>query len=146
MKIVLQRVSRARVTVEGRVVGEIGPGLLALVGIHSTDDEVAVEKLARRTSEMRIFKDAEGKMNLDVRQAGGAVLAVSQFTLCADTSSGRRPSFTPAMAPDRARPLFERYVDTLKALGLSVSTGMFGASMQVELVNDGPVTILLETS
>lgn len=144
MKILLQRVSRAKVTVEGSVVGEIGPGLLALVGIHGTDDAAMVEKMARRTAECRIFKDADGKMNLDVTQARGAVLAVSQFTLCADTSSGRRPSFTLAMAPDKAQPLFERYVDTLRALGLTVATGVFGASMEVELANVGPVTILLE--
>ena len=140
MILVLQRVTRAAVRVAGETVGEIGPGLLVLGCVEPEDDENAVDEAARKTAEMRIFADASGRMNRDVREAGGDVLAVSQFTLGADLSRGRRPGFEGAAKPEAAEPLFARYVTALRAYGVRVETGRFRAMMEVELVNDGPVT------
>jgi D-tyrosyl-tRNA(Tyr) deacylase len=138
--LVLQRVTRAKVRVTGETLGEIGPGLLVLGCVEPEDDENAVDEAARKTAEMRVFSGADGRMNRDVREAGGAVLAVSQFTLGADLSRGRRPGFEGTAKPDVAEPLFSRYVAALRAYGVRVETGRFGAMMEVELVNDGPVT------
>jgi D-tyrosyl-tRNA(Tyr) deacylase len=145
MKAVLQRVRRAEVTVEGSAVGAIEHGLLVLVGVAQGDGENDADALAEKVATLRIFEDDANKMNLAVADVAGSVLAVSQFTLLADTSRGRRPSFTGAMPPVEAERLFERFCDAVRARGLRVETGRFGASMQVELVNDGPVTILLDT-
>jgi D-aminoacyl-tRNA deacylase len=144
MRVLLQRVARARVTVGPRTTGEIGPGLLLLVGIRPGDGEGELAWMAEKVAGLRIFSDAEGKMNLSVADASGAVLVVSQFTLYGDASRGRRPSFVGAAPPEEAEPLYERFVELLRARGLPVQTGEFGAMMQVELVNDGPVTLLLE--
>lgn len=144
MRIVLQRVSRARVTVEGRVTGEIGRGLLLLAGFTDGDSEDALAWMADKVVDLRIFPDDEGKMNRSVQEAGGGLLVVSQFTLYGDTRKGRRPSFIDAARPEIAIPLYERFVALLRATGLPVGTGEFGAMMDVELVNDGPVTLILE--
>ena len=145
MRVVLQRVSRARVAVDGKAVAEIGPGLLALVGVLKGDGPAEAAFLAQKTAELRIFEDAAGKMNLSVLDRQGAVLVVSQFTLAADLRKGRRPSFDPAAAPAEAERLYLEYADQLRARGLKVHTGVFGAAMEVELVNDGPVTFILES-
>ena len=144
MRIVLQRVSRARVTVEGRVTGEIGPGLLLLAGFTDGDAEDALAWMADKVVGLRIFPDDEGKMNRSVQEVGGGLLVVSQFTLYGDARKGRRPSFVDAARPEVAIPLYERFVELLRATGLQVGTGRFGAMMEVELVNDGPVTLILE--
>ncbi len=145
MILVLQRVTRAAVRVSGETVGEIGRGLLALGCVEPLDDESSVDEAARKTAEMRIFADADGRMNRDVREAEGAILAVSQFTLGADLSRGRRPGFEGAARPEVAEPLFARYVAALRAYGVRVETGRFRAMMEVELVNDGPVTFTWRT-
>jgi D-tyrosyl-tRNA(Tyr) deacylase len=144
MRVVLQRVSRARVTVEGRVAGEIGRGLLLLAGFTDGDTEETLRWMADKVTGLRVFTDAEGKMNLSVEEVGGAVLVVSQFTLYGDARKGRRPSFVEAARPEVAIPLYERFVALLREAGRPVETGEFGAMMQVELVNDGPVTLVLE--
>jgi D-tyrosyl-tRNA(Tyr) deacylase len=144
MRVVLQRVSRARVTVEGRVIGEIGRGLLLLAGFTDGDTEETLRWMADKVVGLRVFTDAEGKMNLSVEEIGGAVLVVSQFTLYGDARRGRRPSFVEAARPEVAVPLYERFVELLRGAGRPVETGEFGAMMQVELVNDGPVTLVLE--
>ena len=144
MRIVLQRVSRARVTVDGRVTGEIGPGLLLLAGFTEGDGDEALAWMADKVAGLRIFPDDQGKMNRSVQEAGGALLVVSQFTLYGDTRKGRRPSFVEAARPEVAIPLYERFLEVLRGTGLAVQTGEFGAMMQVELVNDGPVTLILE--
>ena len=144
MRIVLQRVSRARVTVEGRATGEIGAGLLLLVGFTEGDGEEALAWMADKVVGLRIFRDEEGKMNRSVEEAGGALLVVSQFTLYGDARKGRRPSFVEAARPEIAIPLYVRFLDLLRATGRPVQTGEFGAMMDVELVNDGPVTLVLE--
>ena len=144
MRIVLQRVSRARVTVEGRVTGEIGRGLLLLAGFTDGDSEDALAWMADKVVGLRIFADDEGKMNRSVQEVGGGLLVVSQFTLYGDTRKGRRPSFIDAARPEIAIPLYERFVELLRATGRPVATGEFGAMMDVELVNDGPVTLILE--
>ncbi len=146
MRAVIQRVRRASVTVDGAVTGTIGAGLLVLVGAAEGDDEKDAEALASKVARLRVFADADGKMNLDVQQAGGAVLAVSQFTLLGDCRRGRRPSFVRAARPELARPLFDHYVQATRDLDLRCETGVFGAMMDVELLNDGPVTLLLDTS
>ncbi|HVQ35864.1 MAG TPA: D-aminoacyl-tRNA deacylase [Candidatus Bathyarchaeia archaeon] len=143
MKVLLQRVRRAEVRVEGRRVGSIGAGLLVFIGVERGDGPDDVEAYAAKTAELRIFGDAAGRMNLDVRQAGGAILVVSQFTLAGSTRRGLRPSFDGAEEPGRANELYLAYVEALRERGLSVATGAFGAMMEVELVNDGPVTFLL---
>jgi D-tyrosyl-tRNA(Tyr) deacylase len=144
MRIVLQRVSRARVTVDGRVTGEIGAGLLLLVGFTEGDGEEELGWMAEKVVGLRIFPDGEGKMNRSVEEAGGAVLIVSQFTLYGDARKGRRPSFIDAARPETAIPLYERFVERVRATGRPVATGEFGAMMDVDLVNDGPVTLILE--
>lgn len=145
MRIVLQRVTRAKVTVNAKVAGEIEHGLLLLVGIATGDTDHQSSYLARKVAQLRVFADADGKMNLDVKQAGGRVLAVSQFTLLADTHKGNRPSYIAAARPEVAQPLFEHFCAMLeRELAASIERGVFGADMQVELTNDGPVTILLE--
>lgn len=144
MKVLLQRVREASVTVEQQVVGQIGHGLLLLVGIEAHDDAALVKRMAERVVGYRVFADADDKMNLDVRQVGGSILAVSQFTLAADTRKGRRPSFSSAASPQAGKQFYLQYVEELKAQGVTVETGIFAADMQVALVNDGPVTFLLE--
>lgn len=145
MIVVLQRVSRASVSVEGTVVGEIGPGLLLLAGIEKGDGDDDLDHISRKCVELRIFPDDEGKMNRSVLEHGGAILAVSQFTLAADIRKGRRPSFDTTMPPDDASPLFDLFVKRLSALGATVATGSFGAHMEVALVNDGPVTFIVDS-
>lgn len=144
MRVLLQRVTHASVEVELRVVGEIGEGLLALVGVGKDDTAATARRLAAKTATLRVFADAERLMNRSVQDVGGAVLAVSQFTLYAETRRGNRPSFTDAATPDVGAAVYEDYVAALRAAGLPVATGVFGAHMHVELVNDGPVTIMLE--
>lgn len=145
MVIVIQRVLQASVTVEGRTVGEIGHGLLLLVGIASGDSLAQAESLAKQIRKLRVFEDGEGKMGLDVVDAKGAILAVSQFTLLADFSKGNRPSFHHAAKPEEARPVFDAFVDALcRETGSQIATGEFGADMKVGLLNDGPVTFVLE--
>jgi D-aminoacyl-tRNA deacylase len=144
MRIVLQRVARARVTVDGRVTGEIGAGLLLLVGFTHDDTEDKLAWMADKVCGLRIFADEEGKMNRSVDEIGGGILVVSQFTLYGDTRKGKRPSFIDAARPEVAIPLYERFVALLRASGLPVETGEFGAMMDVELLNDGPVTLVLD--
>ena len=146
MRVVLQRVSRAAVRVDGKTVGEIGRGFLVLVGFAPTDGDAALEWMAEKILGLRLFGDAEGKMNRDLAEVGGGVLVVSQFTLYGDARKGRRPSFIDAAPPEIAIPLYERFVTMLreKAGSIAVATGEFGAMMEVELVNDGPVTLFLE--
>jgi D-tyrosyl-tRNA(Tyr) deacylase len=145
MKVVLQRVLSASVSVEGSTIGKIGPGYLLLVGLAVGDDEATVRRLATEVSKARLMSDAHGKMGVNLRDAGGQALAVSQFTLLADFSKGNRPSFNGAAKPEIARPLFDLFVQELSGLlGQPVPTGVFGADMRVELVNDGPVTVVLE--
>jgi D-tyrosyl-tRNA(Tyr) deacylase len=145
VRIVLQRVKRASVTVEGKTVSEIGSGLLLLVGVAQGDGEEEAAWLARKVARLRVFGDADEKMNLSVADTGDEVLAVSQFTLLADTRKGNRPSFIRAALPEQAEPLFDYFREKLREEGVSsVKTGRFGATMDVALVNDGPVTIVLE--
>ncbi len=139
----IQRVTRASVTVADEVTGEIGPGLLVLPGVEKDDDEQKANRLCDRVLGYRIFSDAEGKMNLNVQQAGGSVLVVSQFTLAADTERGMRPSFSKGAAPDRAEALYEYFVERCRQQDMNTQTGRFAADMQVSLVNDGPVTFWL---
>ncbi|MBI2080414.1 MAG: D-tyrosyl-tRNA(Tyr) deacylase [candidate division NC10 bacterium] len=146
MRAVLQRVREASVSLDGREVAAIGPGLLVLLGVGQADTAEAARWLAGKVADLRIFEDTEGKMNRSVREAGGAVLVVSQFTLYADARKGRRPSFTGAAPPEAAVPLVRAFVEELEGRGLPVQEGVFGARMQVRLVNDGPVTILLDTA
>ena len=144
VRVVLQRVSRAAVAVAGEPVARIGRGLLLLVGIAEGDDAAAVERAAEKIAGIRVFEDAAGKMNLDLAAIGGEALVVSQFTLLASTDRGRRPSFEAAARPEVASPLVERFVAALRARGPRVASGVFGAHMEVELVNDGPVTLVLD--
>ena len=146
MRAVIQRVSRARVTVHGEITGEIERGLLVLIGIASADTESDADYLAEKIAGLRIFEDAQGKMNLGLAEAGGSVLVVSQFTLYGDVRHGKRPSFDAAAPPEKARALYEYFVERIRAAGLRCETGRFQEMMQVELVNDGPVTILLDSS
>lgn len=145
MRAVVQRVAEASVTVSGRVTGRIGRGLLVLVGAAQGDAEADVDYVVDKVANLRIFEDDAGKMNLSVLDVGGAVLAVSQFTLVGDCRKGRRPSFAHAMEPKRALELFDRYVEGTRRLGLDVGTGVFGAHMDVRLLNDGPVTLLIDS-
>jgi D-tyrosyl-tRNA(Tyr) deacylase len=146
MRVVLQRVSRAEVRVGGSVTGKIGPGYLVLAGFAPTDNEATLDWMAEKILGLRLLGDAQGKMNLDLDEVGGALLVVSQFTLYGDAFKGRRPSFTAAAAPGVALPLYERFVALLRERsgGMRVETGEFAATMEVELVNDGPVTLILE--
>ena len=146
MRALLQRTTGARVRVEDDVVGEIGAGLVVLLGVGPDDDEAVADALARRVTELRIFDDAEGRTNLSLMDVRGAVLVVSQFTLFADTRRGRRPGFTGAAAPELAERLYLRFAASLRELGVEVATGRFGAAMAAELVNDGPFTIWLDTA
>jgi D-tyrosyl-tRNA(Tyr) deacylase len=143
VRAVVQRVSEASVTVAGERVAAIGPGLLVLLGVEPADDEAAITGVAGKIARLRIFADDAGQMNRSLLDTGGAVLAVSQFTLLADTRKGNRPSFTGAAPPEHAEPLYEAFVDALRKLGVEVATGRFGRSMEVALVNDGPVTIVM---
>ena len=144
MRILIQRVDRASVSVDGARVAAIGRGYLALVGVTHGDAAVNAAKLAARTARLRVFEDAAGRMNLALADVGGEVLAVSQFTLYADTRRGNRPSFTDAAPPAQGEAVYAAFIEALRAAGVPVQTGIFGAHMRVELVNDGPVTILLE--
>ncbi|MCK5586888.1 D-tyrosyl-tRNA(Tyr) deacylase [Candidatus Bipolaricaulota bacterium] len=146
MRIVLQRVSQASVDVDGKRIAEIDRGLLLLVGITAGDSDIDLAKAARKIVDLRIFEDENHKMNRSLRDIGGALLAVSQFTLYADVSKGRRPSFVNAARPELAEPLFDSFVETLRAEGVDVQTGEFGAKMAVKLENDGPVTLALEVA
>lgn len=145
MRTVVQRVTRARVTVEGQVVGEIGRGFVVLVGVGRTDTTEAATYLADKIQNLRVFDDEAGKMNRALAEVGGEVLAISQFTLYGDCRKGRRPSFDEAAPPEQGRALYEAFVRELSSRGLRVSTGIFQARMQVELTNDGPVTLLLSS-
>ena len=145
MRAVVQRVSRGKVTVNEQISGQIGPGLLVLLGVGQDDAEADADYLAEKLAGLRIFEDAEGKMNRAVGESGGAVLAVSQFTLYGDVRRGKRPSFDAAARPEQARRLYDYFVEKIRAAGLRCETGQFQEMMQVELVNDGPVTILLDS-
>ena len=144
MRVVLQRVTRATVTVDGRETGAIARGYLLLVGFRTGDTPDAAAWMAEKVAGLRLFPDAEGRMNVPIADVGGAVLVVSQFTLYGDARKGRRPSFVDAARPEEAVPLYEAFLAALRARGLAVETGRFGAMMAIELVNDGPVTLLLE--
>ena len=144
MRIVLQRVTQASVTIAGRTVGQIGRGFCILVGVAHTDTAAESEWLAEKVAGLRLFGDAGDRMNLSLDDVRGAVLVISQFTLYGDASKGRRPSFVAAARPEQAVPLYDAFIATLRARGLTVATGEFGAQMQVEIRNDGPVTLILE--
>ena len=146
MRAVVQRVSRAQVAVGGEIVGDIGRGLLVLLGVTHTDNEADADYLAGKIAGLRVFEDENGKMNLDTAAVSGGILVVSQFTLYGDVRRGKRPSFDAAAAPERARQLYEYFVERIRAAGLRCQTGRFQEMMEVELVNDGPVTILLEST
>ena len=145
MRAVVQRVSRAQVAINGEITGQIGPGLLVLLGVGRNDTEEDAKYLAAKIVGLRVFEDAEGKMNRNVQEAGGSVLAVSQFTLYGDVRRGKRPSFDAAATPEKARQLYEFFVEQIRAAGLRCDTGRFQEKMQVELANEGPVTILLDS-
>ncbi|MCZ8534970.1 D-aminoacyl-tRNA deacylase [Psychrobacillus psychrodurans] len=144
MKVLLQRCKNASVTVDGQATGKIDKGYLLLVGIATTDTENELNYLVEKVAGLRLFEDAEGKMNHSIEEVGGSILSVSQFTLYADTRRGRRPSFTDAAKPEVAKPLWDLFNEKLQAKGLLVETGVFGAMMDVTFTNDGPVTIMLE--
>jgi len=144
MRVILQRVSRGSVSIDGKIIAEIGPGLVILLGVGHKDGEEQIDYLVNKIAYLRIFEDDQGKINRSVLDVGGAAIVVSQFTLYADTRKGRRPSFTDAALPEIASPLADRFAEKLAALGVPTQTGEFGAHMQVEIHNDGPVTIWLE--
>jgi D-tyrosyl-tRNA(Tyr) deacylase len=144
VRVVLQRVSRASVTIDGRVAGEIGRGFCLLVGFAHTDTPEQVDWMAEKVAGLRLFTDSQGKMNLGLDEVGGAVLVISQFTLYGDVAKGRRPSFIDAARPETAIPLYDRFLTALRGRGLTVAAGEFGADMQVEIHNDGPVTLILD--
>ncbi len=144
MRVLIQRVSEAAVRVDDKLVGQIGRGFLVLIGIQKGDGKAQAEYLARKVADLRIFEDASGKMNLSLKNVEGAVLAVSQFTLAGDTSRGNRPGFETAARPEDAKPLYEYFVNELRKFDLKVETGIFQADMKVSLINDGPVTFMLE--
>ena len=147
MRVILQRCSRAEVRIDGQPVGQIGRGFMILVGVTNGDTTADADILAKKTAQMRVFEDAEGKMNLALKDVGGAILSISQFTLYADCKKGNRPSFIHAARPETAEPLYNYYNDVLYTqYGLQVETGRFGADMKVDFVNDGPVTIILDSS
>ncbi len=145
MRVCLQRVSQASVTVDGEIVGSIGKGLVLLIGLKAGDDESLIAPMAKKVAELRIFEDENDKMNLSLSDLSYEVLVISQFTLYADTRKGRRPSFTGAMPPDQAEKLYLRIIETFRSMGITVATGRFGAKMLVEIHNWGPVTIVLES-
>ena len=144
MRALIQRVSQASVSVDGAVIGEIGPGLLILICAMAGDDAATSASLAAKIAKLRIFKDETGKMNLSLLDTGGSALIVSQFTLAAGTSRGNRPGFSAAASPDQGRALYEQFINDINALGIPAASGSFGADMQVALINDGPVTIWLD--
>ena len=144
MRVVLQRVSRASVTIDGRTAGAVERGFCLLVGLTHGDTEATVDWMAEKVAGLRLFPDADGRMNLGLEDVGGAVLVISQFTLYGDAAKGRRPSFIDAARPEQAIPLYERFITALRGKGLQVATGEFGAHMLVEIHNDGPVTLILE--
>lgn len=147
MRVVLQRCSRAEVRIDGQVVGRIGKGFMALVGVTDGDSQAEADLLARKTAQMRVFEDHDGKMNLALKDVGGAMLSISQFTLYADCKKGNRPSFIRAARPEVAEPLYDYFNSTLRTqYGLQVETGRFGADMKVDFINDGPVTIILDSA
>ena len=145
MRVVLQRAKSGSVTVDGQIVGAIEQGYVLLVGVTHDDTEADIAYCAKKIAELRIWEDADGKMNNSIQDVGGAILSVSQFTLYASTKKGRRPSFTDAAHPDVAKPLWEQFNEALRQQGLRVETGIFGAMMDVALVNDGPVTIIIDS-
>jgi D-tyrosyl-tRNA(Tyr) deacylase len=145
LRVVLERVSRASVEVDGEIIARIDAGLLLLIGIAQADDPSTVRRVARKCAEMRILRDEQGRFERSLLDTGGSALVVSQFTLLADVRKGRRPSFVEAAPPDVAEPLVETFADELRSLGIAVATGRFGATMQVDLVNDGPVTIVIDS-
>ena len=144
MKVLIQRVTRASVSVADDMVGQIDRGLLLLVGIEKRDDAKLITKMAAKVSAYRLFPDTDGKMNLNIKEVSGSILAVSQFTLAAETQKGLRPGFSVAASPEQAEPLFDQFVSDLQQNDIPVATGRFGADMQVELINDGPVTFMLQ--
>jgi D-tyrosyl-tRNA(Tyr) deacylase len=146
MRLVVQRVSRAAVRIDGQVVGEIGRGAVVLLGIGAGDDEALADRMADKLAGLRYFPDAEGRTNLTAAEVGGGFLVISQFTLYADLRRGRRPGFTDAALPDVAEPLVDRFVERMRAEGHAVETGRFGAMMDVELVNDGPFTMIIDSA
>ncbi len=146
MRVVLQRVQYAKVTIAKDTQGEIDQGFLALVGITNSDDETVAARMAKKTAELRVFEDDQGKMNHSLSEIQGKILSVSQFTLYADCRRGRRPGFEAAAKPDQALPLYEYFNEQLREHGITVETGIFGADMKVELLNDGPVTIILDSA
>jgi D-tyrosyl-tRNA(Tyr) deacylase len=146
MRACVQRVSSARVVVDGETTGEIGAGLLVLLGVAADDDEADLRWMADKVAGLRIFNDADGKMNLGLAEAGGAMLVVSQFTLLGDARKGRRPSFIAAAPPEKAEAMYEQFVAAVRALGVEVATGRFRAHMDVHLVNDGPVTLVIDSA
>lgn len=145
MRAIVQRVSSASVTVDGKIAGEIGNGLLILLGIHVTDNEESAKWLANKTAGLRIFPDDDDRMNLAVSDIGGQILVVSNFTVYGDSAKGFRPNFMAAARPEQAIPLYELYMDLIREKGVNVQSGVFGAMMEVELVNDGPVTLVVES-
>lgn len=145
MKVILQRTKQASVTVDGVITGAIDFGYMLLVGITHSDNEESINYVAKKVAELRLFEDEAGKMNHSILDVGGSILSVSQFTLYADTKKGRRPSFTDAANPSIAKPLWDSFNEALKKYGLHVETGVFGAMMDVQLINDGPVTIIIES-
>lgn len=145
MRVIIQRTKQASVSIEESIVGEITHGFVLLVGIEEKDQQEDIEYLVRKISKMRIFEDTQGKMNLSIEDVGGEILSISQFTLHADTKKGNRPSFIKAAKPDIAIPIYDAFNNQLRAAGLTVQTGTFGADMQVSLVNDGPVTIIIDS-
>ncbi len=144
MRALIQRVAEASVTIEGRTVGRIGRGFCVLLGVTHADTQREADWLAQKIAGLRVFEDAAGKLNLDLQEIGGELLVVSQFTLYGEAVRGRRPSFTAAARPEQSEPLYAYFVDQLRAAGFEVATGVFGAAMQVHIVNDGPVTLMLE--
>lgn len=145
MKAVIQRVSKAHVEVAGKVIGKIDHGFMILLGIHAEDTVADVEYLVKKISKLRVFEDSEGKMNLDIQAVQGSILSISQFTLYAETKKGNRPSFIQAARPEQAIPLYEQFNQELREAGLVVEVGEFGGDMDVSLINDGPVTIIIDT-
>jgi len=145
MRAVIQRVKNAEVKIDGKIVGKIGKGLLVLLAVHQDDTEDKIERLATKIINLRIFADKDDKMNLSIKDVGGEILVVSQFTLYGDTSKGNRPSFIESAKPDKAVPYYEKFVEKIKVSGLKTATGEFGAMMEVSLINDGPVTIIIDT-
>ena len=145
MRAVIQRVKNAEVKIDGKIVGKIGKGLLVLLAVHQDDTEDKIERLATKIINLRIFADKDDKMNLSIKDVGGEILVVSQFTLYGDISKGNRPSFIESAKPDKAVPYYEKFVEKIKTSGLKTATGKFGAMMEVSLTNDGPVTIVVES-